>query len=219
MFSPPTSIFPSGWIRTVWAPCTLALNTGKVVVTRPPAPKPWSSVPLALNRTTANVLPVPLLAVASPAHTSLPSDWTARPGWTLGMPRLGRAAKPPLPNVVSVAPFGRNRASPEPGLPDPTATTMSPFDCSTAAAGNPWLVSTMPFLPKVGSRVPAVLAAAAVPTSASATRTVAAVPGAKDAAAAGDVLAAEPVATAAPSATPRPAMMIFGCPIGQLLDG
>ena len=38
MFSPPTSIFPSGWIRTVWAPCTLALNIGKVVVARPPAP-------------------------------------------------------------------------------------------------------------------------------------------------------------------------------------
>src|ERR1700730_7815897 len=185
MFSPPTSIFPSGWIRTVWAPCTLAWTTGKVVVPGPPAPKPWSSVPLALNRTTANVLPVPLLAVASPAHTSLPSDWTARQGWTLGMPRLGRAAKPPLPNVVSLAPFGRNRASPEPGLPDPTETTMSPFDCSTAAAGNPWLVSTMPFLPKVGSRVPAVLAAAAVPTSASATRTVAAVPGAEDAAGGG----------------------------------
>src|SRR4029077_18765802 len=92
------------------APCTLALNTGKVVVARPPAPKPWSSVPLALNRTTANVLPVPLLAVASPAHTSLPSDWTARPGWTLGMPRLGRAAKPPFPKVVPVAPFGRDRA-------------------------------------------------------------------------------------------------------------
>ena len=73
MFSPPASILPSGWIRTAWAPWTLALNTGKVVAT-PPLPKPVSTVPLALNRTTSNEEPVPFADVASPAQTILSSD-------------------------------------------------------------------------------------------------------------------------------------------------
>jgi len=97
--APPARILPSGCTRTVCAPWTLEF--ANVEVARPPAPKPWSSVPFAVNRTTANAPFVPLAAVVSPAHTSLPSDWTTRPGRTLGIPRSGRAAKPPLPKVVS----------------------------------------------------------------------------------------------------------------------
>jgi len=50
------------------------------VVATPPLPKPASTVPLALNRTTPNEEPVPFAAVASPAQTILSSDCTARRG-------------------------------------------------------------------------------------------------------------------------------------------
>ena len=98
----------------------------------PPEPKPLSMLPSALNRTTANAALVPLSAVASPAHASLSSDWTARPGRMLAMPRSGRAAKPPLPKVVSLVPFGRYRTNPESSPPIPTAT-------GDAAAARDWM--------------------------------------------------------------------------------
>src|SRR5579859_6843634 len=155
MFSPPASILPSGWIRTAWAPWTLALNTGKVVVATPPLPKPVSTVPLALSRTTTNEELVPFADVASPTKTILSSDCTARRGSKLEMPVSGSAADPPSPNDVSLAPFGRNRTSPEPGLV-PIAITISPLDCNAAADGLPTVPDTMPPWPKVPSRAPAV---------------------------------------------------------------
>jgi hypothetical protein len=102
MFSPPASILPSGWIRTAWAPWTLALNTGKVVVATPPLLKPASTVPLALSRTTSNEEPVSFADVASLAKTILSSDCTARRGAKLEMPVSGSAANPPWPNDVSL---------------------------------------------------------------------------------------------------------------------
>src|ERR1700732_4393295 len=99
--APPARILPSGCTRTVWAPWTFEFTN--VVVARPPAPKPWSSVPLALNRTTANAAFVPLAAVASPAHTSLPSDWTARPGADGGDVPVRR----PAPDPPAAAAAGR----------------------------------------------------------------------------------------------------------------
>lgn len=93
----------------------------------PPLPKPWSRVPLALNRMTANALFVPLGAVACVAARILSSDCTASFGEKLPPTLAGNAAKPPLPNVVSLVPFGRYRSSPEsPVAVFTTETTMSP---------------------------------------------------------------------------------------------
>jgi hypothetical protein len=61
-----------------------------------------------------------------------------------------------VPNVASSFPVGRNRATPEPVL-----TTMSPLDCRIASVAPPPGLSTFPPLPKVGSRLPGVLAVAA----------------------------------------------------------
>jgi len=110
---------------------------------------------------------------------------------------------------------------------------MSPLGCRTASLGTPAptprSVSTFPPLPKVGSRLPGVLAAAACaltriapvlrPTAAGAVRTVAAAVPAE-----GALLAGEPPAetavtppAAAMAARPMPAMIVRGCRICYLL--
>src|SRR6478752_4985750 len=105
---------------------------------------------------------------------------------------------------------------------------MSPLGCRTASLGTPAptprSVSTFPPLPKVGSRLPGVLAAAACaltriasvlrPAAAGAVRTVAAAVPAE-----GALLASEPPAEtavtppAAMAARPMPAMIVRGCRI------
>src|SRR5580693_2323749 len=152
-----------------------------------------------------------------------PSGWRATPWRPPPPPTKPAEASPPVPNVVSSFPVGRNRATPEPVL-----TTMSPLGCRIASVAPPPGASTFPPLPKVGSRLPGVLAAAACaltriasvlrPGATGAVRTMAAA-----ALAEGALLAGEPPAETAVTppkamaARPMPAMMVRGCRMCYLL--
>jgi hypothetical protein len=121
----------------------------------PPVPKLVSRLPLALNLATANekVPPAGKLGLPwLPTQMIFPSGWRATPV-PLSPPTKPLAASPPVPNVVSSFPAGRERATPKPPL-----TTMSLLGCRIASLGTPAptprSVSTFPPLPKVGSRLP-----------------------------------------------------------------
>src|SRR5580658_3689989 len=179
--NPPTSIWPLG--------CTMTADgEGKgplgVVVTRPLLPKVASNWPLGLNRAIANSVAVSTLADAVPTTTMSPLDCTAT---AIGL------LMPSVKNDALVAPIRvpsdvyRTRPKTSKfgkavGLM-PVTTAMSPLDCSMAvkvpmtpppgALGLPpirvGLVVTIPPVPKVVSRVPAVCAMPnpdATPTSA-----------------------------------------------------
>ena len=146
------------------------------VTTRPPVPKFGSSAPFDRYRASAKSLKVVWGALLVPAATSLPSGWTARAWIPAPRPSNSVVTRPPFPKLGSSAPFGKRRATLKAETSGLKATSPVPPATSlpsgwTARAPNCWTVSpnsrdsrsTLPPVPKAGSRSPAAARAGRAP--------------------------------------------------------